>query len=157
MPKLDKKTAKTVDDTEPGGEFPLMDEGTVLGRLVKVTVSDQEGPSGFKYWTWEFDCFDVNEGLPDEDSARIGKVWPTTSLSPAAAFKMSEMFHAFDVPADTDTDLLCGQVIKLLISHSVAEKGKRKGQTQAQADNYLPLGDEFDEEVDLPAGDDETL
>lgn len=126
MAKLPKKVAQEVAEVE--SSFELLDEGPYVGTLRDVKVSDDEGPSGFHFWTWEFDLDDFP-----------GRQWVTTSLSPKAYFKLQETFTAFDATPDTDTDELIGDKVKLIISQTTAQQGKRKGELVNQVDAVLPL------------------
>jgi hypothetical protein len=63
-----------------------------------------------------------------------------TSLSDAADWKMKEMFEAFGVPADTDTDELLGKEIWLAVSQRVIEKGARMGETGNNVERAMPVG-----------------
>lgn len=129
MAKLDKKTAARVAENE-GSSYAALPEGRYLGALKNVDAS-REGPAG-PYWSWEFDVVD-----PDEFDGR--KLWVNTSLSPDADWKMKEMFDAFGVGTDTDTDELISEVVVLIVSQRVIEKGARAGQIGNNVDNVLPF------------------
>ena len=134
MPKLDKKTAKQVDDAE--SSFELLEPGMYIATLAEVTVSDAEGDSGFHYWRWRFnDIIDI-----ESDEKKAGSQWVNTSLSPKAAWKLQEVFQAFGVGADTDTDELLGQQVQLAISQQPIQSGPKTGQLSNQVDSVLPLG-----------------
>lgn len=132
MAKLNKKTAEMVDKAE-GGSFEPLEAGAYHVRLVDVD-SDREGPKG-PYWSWEFDVV--------EPDTRKSKLWQNTSLSEAAAFKMKETFDAFGVPTDTDTDDLCGQVCKAIVSVRTIQSGARQGELANQIDRLVPADEDF--------------
>lgn len=143
MPKLPADIASTVDETESTSFEPLP-EGKYGAVLREVTVSDQPGKSGFHYWRWEFEVTD------DEYKGR--RQWTNTSLSPKAAFKFKEVFDAFGVPADTDTDELIGQPVTLVVVQKVIPSGSRAGETGNEVSRVLPAvdgGGEDGEDDDL--------
>lgn len=138
MPKLPKKVAKRVEDTE-SSEFPLIPDGKYVGVLKEVLVSDEPGDSGSHYWMWVF------EKANEEDVERtMNEAWTAgtlrniTSLSEKADFKMKEAFAAFNVPADTDTDELLGQRVLLVVGHGPIRKGPRKGDITNSINKVLP-------------------
>lgn len=146
MPKLNKKTAKEVDQAEETGGFEPLPEGIYAARLMEVNVSDQPGPSGSHYWTWVYEIDD--EDHPEYEGRRI---WNTTSLSPKAMGMpggLKSTFAAFGVSADTDTDDLCGEYVMLHLSQEVQQKGKNAGKMQNVVESIMST----DAEVD---GDDE--
>lgn len=127
MPKLTKQRAKKVEAAE-GGSFDVLDDGMYVGRLREVTVG--EGNAG-PYWQW---VYEIPEGF--EHAGR--RFWNITSLSEKADWKMKETFDAFGVPADTDTDELCGQLVLLSVSQVTQQKGKNAGKLTNQVDEVLP-------------------
>lgn len=133
MPKLPKKKAQSVAQQE-GSDFEALPEGTYVGQLVSVKVSDKPGPSGAHYWTWEFDVVE-----PEEHKNR--KLFVNTSLSDEAEWKMKEMFDAFGYSTDSDTDEMVGEQIKLAVSQRVIEQGSRKGQIGNNVDRCMPMGE----------------
>lgn len=139
MPKLPKAAAKRVDEAEVS-QFDALEEGTYIGKLSKVTVSDQPGPSGAHYWTWEF------EDIHTLDGDKVpGRLWVNTSLAETADWKMKEVFDAFGYTPDSDTDEMIGEKVKLVVSQRVIERGARKGQTGNNVENVMPLGDDAGE------------
>lgn len=146
MPKLNKKLAKQVEETEGGG-FELLPPGRYIGRLRDVAVKDGKE---YPYWSWEFDNLRTMDG-----ETKPGRQWANTSMSPKAAFKLKEAFDAFGVPADTDTDELIGEDVILVVGQRTIAEGDRKGEQANQVNNLLPLvdGGGDDDEDD----DDETF
>jgi hypothetical protein len=134
MPKLNKKQAKEVGDA--AGGFDLLDDGVYHARLRDVEASENAGPSGAHYWTWGFEVV--------EEPYINRRLWTNTSLSEAAAFKLKEMFDAFGEDTDTDTDELCGQVVRLVVSTRTIQGGSRKGENANQIDRVSPADDEFE-------------
>lgn len=146
MPQLDKKTAKRVDDTE-GSSFEAIPEGIYVALLKDCKVAPKEGPAG-PYWTWEFEVADGPDG-GDEYTHR--RLWVNTSLSENADWKMQEIFKAFGVGSNTDTDTLTNEVVRLVVSQRIIEQGARKGQMSNNVDQVLPWEpgpeDEGDDEL----------
>lgn len=142
MPKLNKETAAQVNDS--GDSREPLPEDRYLATLVNVEVRDGRNPSKdgktYQYWSWEFDI--EHEDYSDR------KLWVNTSLNPKAFFKMKEMFDAFGVDTDTDTDELCGQAVILVVSQREIPTGSRAGQIGNNVDAVLPADEGEDEEED---------
>jgi hypothetical protein len=139
MPQLDKKQAKEVQEVEPT-EFPVLPIGFYWAKLLDCKVSDAPGGSGFHYWIWEFG--DLSNVETKETAP--GRQWMNTSLSPNAQWKLAEVFEAFGVSPDTDTDELLGTEIGLFIGQREIEQGQRKGQIGNQVERVVSL-DEISE------------
>lgn len=137
MAKLNKKLQNQTEKAESSSFDPL-DPGVYHARLkdVDTTKSGAKGP----YWSWEFQV--VEEPYVNR------KLWTNTSLSEAAAFKMKEMFEAFDVPLDTDTDDMLGDIVRVQVSIRTIQSGSKKGELSNQVDKVLPK----DEDFELPEG-----
>lgn len=118
MPKLNKKLTKEVEAQE-GGNFTPLPAGVYHARLKDVQVRDSKS-SDSQYWAWEFECVD------DDYSNR--RLWVNTSLLPQAQFKLKEVFTAFGVDADTDTDELIGEIVRLQVTETTIQAGEKKGQ-----------------------------
>lgn len=132
MPKLPKATAKAVGEAESSSFDPLP-EGPYVAKLTGVEVREgQKGP----YWSWEFSVVE-----PDDHENR--KLWTNTSLSDSAAWKLKEVFEAFGVAADTDTDELIGQVVKLAVTQRVIEQGARAGDIGNNVDRVMAYDGPF--------------
>jgi hypothetical protein len=126
MPKLDKKTATRVGNAE-GSSFEALPEGPYLARLREVTVRDgNKGP----YWSWEF------EVVGGEHDGR--RLWVNTSLSENADWKMKEVFEAFGYSTDSDTDEMVGELVKLIVSQRIIERGARQGEVGNNVDTVMP-------------------
>lgn len=137
MPKLDKRTAKQAQEAE--SITLLVDAGTYAAVLNKV--ESKTGAAG-EYWEWEFALMEDENG--DEVEGKP-KIWENTSLSEKAIFRVKQMFEAFEVPVDTDTDELVGQWVGLNVGQEVARQGSRQGQLRNIFLSAFPLTDESDE------------
>lgn len=135
MAKMDKKHQEQTKEAE-SGQFDPVPEGTYHVRLHQVITEGREGPSG-PYWTWEFDIVEPGDNLNR-------KLWNNTSLSEAAAFKMKETYDAFGAEYDADTDDLCGQICKAVVSIRTIQSGSRKGEPGNQVNRLLPKDENFD-------------
>jgi hypothetical protein len=134
MPKLAEDKAQQVNETE-GSSFEAYPEGIYQGTLQDVEV--REGQKA-DYWSWRFsDIISV-----EDDKKFPGSLWVNTSLTDAADWKMKEVFAAFGVPADTDTDELLGKEVWLAVSQRVIEKGARMGETGNNVERVMPVGGE---------------
>lgn len=140
MPKLNKKNAKAAEEAE--SITMLVDAGPYACVLNKVDA--KQGTAG-EYWEWEFAIMEDAEGEPVEGKP---KLWENTSLSEKAIFRVKQMFEAFEVPVDTDTDELVGQWVGINVGQEVAKQGSRAGQLRNIFLSAFPLGDgeEEDEE-----------
>jgi hypothetical protein len=132
VPKLSKDKAKKVDDAESG--YAPFEEGEYIGTLVDVEV--RQGPQG-EYWSWKFGKLFAADD-PEQTEAP-GYLWLNTSLSDAAAWKLQEVFTAFNVPSSTDTDELIGEQCRLIVVQREITKGSRMGQIGNDIGSVLPL------------------
>jgi len=128
MPKLTKAMADKVEEAETG-DFEPIPEGIYLAVL-EGEVEAVEGQKG-TYWKWVFK-------ITQEGDGKGRKMFVNTSLSDAAHWKLKEVFQAFGVPTDTDTDDLIGQEVKLMVIQKLAEQGKRKGDMVNEVEQVLP-------------------
>lgn len=139
MPKLNKTVAKKVADAE-SVDFEAIPDGIYAAKLLSVTVKEGK-ESGQPYWSWEFEIDDEAN-----DKHNGSHQWVNTSLSDKALWKMNEVFTAFGVSSDTDTDELCGEYVRLVVSQRTIQAGARAGQLGNNVDSVLPLEDDGDEE-----------
>lgn len=143
MPKLNKATAKAVEETEISEGFGALPEAVYEFQLNDVTVSDEPGASGFHYWTWVYE-------IPENAEEYAGRrFWNTTSLSPGAMGMpggITQTFAAFGTSADTDTDELLGSHVLIHLGQEVQQKGKNKGKMQNTAIGIFPLDHDFGSE-----------
>lgn len=138
--KLNKNLSKKVDAQEDRGDFEVLPAGIYECKLREVTP--QEGAKG-PYWKWEFECV--------EDEYKGRRFWLNTSLSEAALWKFKEVFKAFGVASDADTDELVDEHVRLVISQSIIQQGNRKGEMGNQVDNVRPADtDDEDDSEDEP-------
>jgi hypothetical protein len=139
LPKLNKETAKAVKEAEGG--FPVIPDGVYEAKLLKCTVSEKPGASGFHYWNWEY----ILEGNEEHDGSHQ---FNNTSLSPKALFKFNETFAAFGVPSTTDSDELISKKVRLKIGSRTIQDGARKGELGNEIQKVLPLADEAGDEAE---------
>ncbi len=134
MASLPNDAKTTAEAVEPGdGQFALMPPGVYHGRLMEVDTS-RSGAKG-PYWVFQYDI--VDEGFTNR------KQWDNVSLSEAAAFKRRQVWDAFGVPLDTDTDEMCGTVVKLRIKHRTIQSGAREGELAEQIDRVEVADPEY--------------
>lgn len=126
MAKLNKTMAKKAEAATSG--FDPIPAGTYHLRLRDVD-SDRQGAAG-PYWSWEFEILD--EGFTGR------RLWNNTSLAENALWKMNETFKAFGAGMDTDTDDLCGMVVRGVVEQRVIEAGSRKGEIGNQIRRLIP-------------------
>ena len=53
-------------------------------------------------------------------------------------WKIRQVFDAFGVPADTDTDDLIGTTVDLMVGQTVAQQGKMQGKIVNEITEFLP-------------------
>lgn len=127
MPTLPENVRSDVENAE-GGDFEALPEGKYIASLMEVEA--REGKKA-PYWSW---TFEVQE--PEEHKGR--RLWMNTSLSKAAAWKMKEVFDAFGVPVDTDTDEICGNLVTLTVGRKIIDGGKRAGEIGNEIERVSP-------------------
>lgn len=133
MAKLNKRLQEQTENAQ-SMDFEPLEPGVYHARLLKVDT-DGSGPKG-PYWTWEFEVV--------EEPYRGRKLWNNTSLSEKAAFSMKNTFEAFEVPLDTDTDDMCGSVVRCHVSIRTIQQGARAGELTNQVDRLSPRDPEFE-------------
>jgi hypothetical protein len=142
VPKLPAATAKSTTEAESATRENVP-EGIYTVRLRSVE-SKPPGPgskTGKPFWLWTFE-------IPEDAEQYGGKrFFLNTSLADSALWKMKEVFDAFGVDPDTDTDELVGDEVRLVISIRPIGSGARAGQPSNQVENVLPLvpGDDEDQ------------
>lgn len=135
MPKLDRKTAKSVDNAEAMAGFDILPEGKYCATL--SSVEEREGQQ-YPYWVWEF------TDLVGEDGKKYpGRMWNNTSLSPKSQGFLKATFEAFGVTPDTDTDDLIGEKVCLYLITETITKGSKIGQLRNTVKFLAP----FDENI----------
>lgn len=138
MPKLMDDVAAKVEETEDG--FKPVDEGVYILQLME-DVSVHEGDKA-PYWRWSFEIPKTHldaDGTEVELERAGRKFWTNTSLSDSAYFKLKEMFGAFGVPTNTDTEELVGRRIKAHIIIKTIQGGNRKGELGNEILKALPI------------------
>lgn len=131
LPSAAQKNAENVDPDQGG--FALMPPGVYHGRLMEVDTS-RSGAKG-PYWVFQYDI--VTDGFTNR------KMWDNVSLSDAAAFKVRQVWDAFGVPLGTDTDEMCGSIVKLRIKHRTIQSGSREGELAEQIDRVEQADPEY--------------
>lgn len=141
MPKLGKKMAAATAEAE-GLNTELVPEGIYTVEL--KSVETKEGRESKKpYWLWTFE-------VPEDADEHPGKrFWLNTSLSENALWKLNEVFTAFGVEPDTDTDTLVGEKVRIVVSQRPIGAGPKMGEITNQVENVLP-----EDEADDESGDD---
>lgn len=146
MAKLNKENAEAVDNA-PSGFEPVPARAYHL-RLMNVD-SDRSGPKG-PYWSWEYEIVEDHEYEEESNGKKVTrnakgrKLWNNTSLAKESAFAMKQTFDAFGVPTDTDTDDLCGQVVKGIVGVRTIQQGPRKGELANQIERLVPKDEDFE-------------
>lgn len=129
MPRLDETAASRVEEAESSSG--VMDEGIYEMTLISVEV--KPGAENGPYWKWTFKV--------PEDATKYAKwqQWLNTSLSERSAWKLKEVFEAFGVTPDTDTDDLIGQRVRVEVGQNTIQKGPRAGEVGNNVKKVLPL------------------
>lgn len=129
MPKLSPENAKKVGEAEGGTSFEVMPEGKYRARL--IDVESTKSSKGSPMWVWKFEV-----EFPNEHSGRW--LWERTAIQENTMWKLNQVFGAFGVPADTDTDDMIGRSVDLMVAQKVAEKGKMAGKLVNEISEFLP-------------------
>lgn len=147
MPKLNKAVATSVKK-QTATSFEPLPEGTYTVRLTDVEA--RQSAKGNPNWSWTYEVVD------GEFKGR--RLWDNTSLVEAAHWRLKQVFDAYGVPADTDTDELVGQRVRLVVSQRVIPVGQRAGEVGNQVDRVLPLkgGDADTKGEDEDESDDDS-
>lgn len=149
MAKLNKKLQGETEKAEAATGFEPVPAGIYHLRLREVDT-DREGPKG-PYWTWEFESVEPQkEDGPDTIGRRF---WNNTSLAQKSLGFMKATYEAFGVPLDTDTDDICGKIVKAKISIRTIQAGQRKGEYTNQIDQLMPADEDFELPEAAVAGD----
>jgi len=131
MPKMDKNKAKSVAEAE--SSFPLIPEG-VWPAMLKGVESKETRAGDSTYWRWEYEVhYEDDKGVD-----RTGKQWDNTSLKDEAEWRLKQVFEAYGVPSDTDTDDLVGKWVTLQINQAPIGAGSRKGEQGNNIVKVLP-------------------
>jgi hypothetical protein len=151
MPKLDNATAKKVHNAE-GGSRSLLDEDQYRLKLEKVIVSPRQDKNGDTYWTW---TFAVVSGQGSGDKFKGSSTRTNTWFTDDRAWYPRQIFDAFGVKPNVDTDTLLGQELLAIIVQSEITSGQRKGQLGNDITAFMSLDagtdDDWDDGDDKPA------
>lgn len=136
MPKLSAETGTKADaaaaaDSGGGGPRDPLPEGRYRVRLLDVEAT--KSAKGAPMWKWKFE---VEDGAVPDCQGRW--LWENTVLTEAALWKLGQIFAAFGVPADTDTDDLIGSCIDVQVAITIAERGKMKGKEVNDITSFIP-------------------
>lgn len=153
MPHLPQEVQEQAEAAEGSG-FALLEPGPYVVRLADIDMT-RSGPAG-PGWSWEFDVIEMEDGTPP---ARSGaKLWDYTSMSSKAAWKVKQVFEAFGVPLDIDTDELIGELAVAVVSQQTQQKGKRQGQLVNNIEELRPYaGSVAEANATATYGDDEPF
>ena len=135
MPKLSGENAKKVAEVEDnggGGQYGPIPEGKCRVRLLEVESA--KTAKGAPKWVWKFETTD-----PAEHAGRW--LWEHTAIQDSTMWKIRQVFDAFGVPADTDTDDLIGSTIDVMVKVEIAQAGKMKGKEVNTIDQFLPASE----------------
>lgn len=135
MPKLSSENAKKVAEVEDnggGGNYGPIPEGKYRVRLLEVESA--KTAKGAPKWVWKFETTD-----PAENSGRW--LWEHTAIQDSTMWKVRQVFDAFGVPADTDTDDLIGNSIDVMVGVEIAGAGKMKGKEVNTIREFLPASE----------------
>lgn len=132
MARLNKDMQGEVANAS-GGNFEPIEPAWYHVRLRDVNT-DGDGPKG-PYWVWEFEVV---------EEPYIGRrLWNNTSLSKNSHWVMKQTYDAFGAELDTDTDDLCGQIIKVQVGIRTIQAGDRKGEKANQITRLAPANADF--------------
>jgi hypothetical protein len=133
MPKLDRKTAQKVENSEEWGTGrTLLPEGRYAVRLMKVEERPGRAAPQWSWWLTK---------PHDEDGKEYGGVlFLNTSLSEKALGRLKQVFHAFGYSFDSDTDEMVGEWVGVYVTQEVQQQGQNAGKTR----NEIQYTFEFD-------------
>lgn len=123
MPKLSPETGQKADTAaadSPSGNREPLPAGRYRVRLLDVESTKSGG--GAPMWKWKFEV--VDGAAPDCQGRWL---WENTVLQDNALWKLGQVFAAFGVASDTDTDDLIGNTIDVDVVQEVAKRGKMEG------------------------------
>lgn len=136
MPKLNDNLASQVDGQEvrEGFDRTPLEAGTYVVRLREVEAkrSTNDNPM----WVCVFEVVSDSEG----DAKNKGKrLWTNLVFTDNALWKVAQFFRAFETEANTDTDELLGEQIRVSVSKRVIQSGSREGELGNNIDSFLTL------------------
>jgi hypothetical protein len=125
LPKETQEAMRNVDDGGTG-EFAALPEGYYLARVdsCRTQESKRQPKPGETIYPYERITFKVIE--PTSNKNRL--VSENYSFSPAAAFKLRELFDAAELTEDSDTQELKGEVLVIEVEQEEITTGARKGE-----------------------------
>lgn len=129
MPKLNAERAKQVERAEGGGSFEAFEEGEYTLKLVDVEAGETRNNDPKWVFKWKVD---------DEGEAKGRQLWEHCALTEKALWKLKQIFDAFGVSTDTDTDDLVGKTVRAYVGQEVQQQGKNQGKMTNRIDQYYP-------------------
>lgn len=129
MPKLSNEAAKKANEAEGSSSREPLPEGKYRVRLLEVEST--KSAAGNPMWVWKFEAEN-----PEEHAGRW--LWERTAIQENTMWKLRQVFDAFGVPADTDTDDLIGARVDLMVGQTVAQRGKMQGKIVNEITEFLP-------------------
>lgn len=146
MPKLDSKTARRVNAAETGGGgFTLLDEDEYVLKLASCKVSNKPNRNGDLGWVWQFE---VSSGAETGDKFKGKPIRTNTWLSEESDWFLKQMFDAFEVKPNVDTDTLIGKEIKAIVTQREITAGARKGKMSNDISSMMPVSASSDDDED---------
>lgn len=119
MPKLPSAAAAEAKKAAESSGFTPLEEGPYEVRLTDVKATTSK-TSNNPMWVWELESV--------EEGSRGRKLWVNTVLTDKAMWKLGEMFAAFGVDTDADTDELIGDHCIAHVTQRTITQGARAGQ-----------------------------
>lgn len=139
MPQLPGKVAAAAREAAANSGFTPIDEGTYELRLTNVTAKQSSNDNPM--WVWELET--TGRMMVDGELVEAGptgrRQWVNSVLTEKAMWKVGEMFAAFGVDTDTDTDELIGECCLGEVVQRVIGAGARAGQTGNEVQRCIAL------------------
>lgn len=132
MPKLPSAAASAAKKAAAAGGSTPLEPGNYECRLTNVTA--KTASTGNPMWVWELEVTD--------EKAPGRRLWVNTVLTDSAMWKVGEMFAAFEVDTDADTDELIGEKCMAEVVQRVMTGGARAGQMGNDVRRCYPIGAE---------------
>lgn len=144
MPKLNPNLASEVKTAGESSGFTPLEEGRYRIRLVEVAAKNAAS-SGNPMWTWKLEVLGLEDGT---EKYKGRNLWVNTVLTDKALWKVAEVFAAFGVDTDTDTDELLGCTAVAVVIQRMITQGQRAGQIGNDVSRLDP--DRFERAVRHP-------
>lgn len=167
MPKLDKKTAKTVNKAEAvhgGGNFEPLEPGEYIAKLRDVTVRDNPDKYGQTQWSAEFDSLhsvETKTPAPGRQWMNLtiphGGDMPDNYTNGATKWesyqnmtygRLKAFFESFGYTVDSDTDEMLGDYAVISVRQRTIQSGVREGQITNEVSGIRSLDDAGIDDLD---------